>query len=612
MVRPERVFRIRAIGLQKDKEWFISTIHQLGSLHVDDVTEKIKSEKAYAALRPDVPLGEVERVSELLMRVNFLASVFSSINGCLRPSRVLPRQFSLSSAINESKSELAMFEAKVVEAHDALKNVEERIAENRRAQALLERFSVAFNTKLLAESAHVRVMYGRALKKDCEEFRVPKALRKRVIICTDDASKDAYDVLFAYHVADGPAVAKMAKELNMEREKAALPGKAEAELEEEMKELRKLRKQLTSDLHVLGQKHGGEVAYLQRLLTAAKERGEISTRFAKTKQTFCVEAFIPERKMPKLEKRLADKSIILEKEKPEKAPVLLKNPPYVRSFEHITTMFGYPSYNGVDPTLFVSLFFPFFFGFMLSDVGYGAMVLVAAFLFWLFRSKVPLLKDVAVIATACGTSTVIFGMLFGSFFGSLIRIPALWLDPFESAMTILVTVIGVGIVHANLGIVISALTNISMSNWRKLVLNNVSLIVLQLAVVFFVMRQPVVGGIMLAMSAIMLVMKSSLFGIMEISGFAGLILSYARILALSLATGGIALAVNIIAEQFFQLGAVGFVIAPLVILAGHLFNFVLNIIGSTVNSARLHFVEFFSLFFIEGGKKFVPFRIKQE
>jgi V/A-type H+-transporting ATPase subunit I len=95
---------------------------------------------------------------------------------------------------------------------------------------------------------------------------------------------------------------------------------------------------------------------------------------------------------------------------------------------------------------------------------------------------------------------------------------------------------------------------------------------------------------------------------MDITNFFGTWFSYARILALNLATSGVALAVNILAEKTISFSVVTYVI---ILILGHLFNFVVNLIGCTINAARLHYVEFFSLFFESGGKPFKPFSIKK-
>ena len=105
----------------------------------------------------------------------------------------------------------------------------------------------------------------------------------------------------------------------------------------------------------------------------------------------------------------------------------------------------------------------------------------------------------------------------------------------------------------------------------------------------------------------------ALLGAMDITGFLGNVLSYARLLALCLATGGLAMAVNIMAKLLGDaVPVVGIVIAIVMLVFGHAFNFVMNGLGSFIHSLRLHYVEFFGQYYEGGGKRFSPFKAKRE
>ncbi|HHY38333.1 MAG TPA: V-type ATP synthase subunit I, partial [Clostridia bacterium] len=91
-------------------------------------------------------------------------------------------------------------------------------------------------------------------------------------------------------------------------------------------------------------------------------------------------------------------------------------------------------------------------------------------------------------------------------------------------------------------------------------------------------------------------------------GYVGDVLSYARLLALGLATGVIAIVVNQIATLALQIPIVGIVGMVVILAGGHVFNLLVNTLGSFVHSGRLQFVEFFTKFFEGGGQGFRPFR----
>jgi V/A-type H+-transporting ATPase subunit I len=101
----------------------------------------------------------------------------------------------------------------------------------------------------------------------------------------------------------------------------------------------------------------------------------------------------------------------------------------------------------------------------------------------------------------------------------------------------------------------------------------------------------------------------ALFGV---TGLLGDSLSYARLMALGLVSFGLAVAINALAKMVFGIEYVGWFLAVLILVAGHIFSFVLNLMGAFAHGIRLHFVEFFGKFYSGGGDEFSPFIIKRE
>ncbi len=107
-----------------------------------------------------------------------------------------------------------------------------------------------------------------------------------------------------------------------------------------------------------------------------------------------------------------------------KPPTKLKNPSFFKPFEMFVKMYGLPSYNEIDPTMFVALTYAFIFGAMFGDLGQGLVLMIGGYLLYK-KKKAPLF---GIIASA-GFFSSIFGVLFGSIFGYEHLIPALWLRP---------------------------------------------------------------------------------------------------------------------------------------------------------------------------------------
>ena len=94
--------------------------------------------------------------------------------------------------------------------------------------------------------------------------------------------------------------------------------------------------------------------------------------------------------------------------------------------------------------------------------------------------------------------------------------------------------------------------------------------------------------------------------------YVGDILSYIRLMALGMVTGGFGMAINQIVVQVKEVQYVGWLLAGTIFVGGHLFNIANSALGSFVHSMRLQFVEFFTKFIIGGGKEFEPLREKYE
>jgi V/A-type H+-transporting ATPase subunit I len=88
------------------------------------------------------------------------------------------------------------------------------------------------------------------------------------------------------------------------------------------------------------------------------------------------------------------------------------------------------------------------------------------------------------------------------------------------------------------------------------------------------------------------------------TGYIGDILSYSRLLALSLVTGVVAGAVNMLAAMPGNI-----VIFVIIFIVGHVMNIAINLIGTYVHTNRLQYVEFFSKFYEGSGVEFKPLKL---
>jgi len=113
-----------------------------------------------------------------------------------------------------------------------------------------------------------------------------------------------------------------------------------------------------------------------------------------------------------------------ENTKNQNPPTKLKNPSVLRPFELFVKMYGMPSYNEIDPTIFVALTYAFIFGAMFGDVGQGIALILIGYGLYHFKKM-----NLGAIIGFAGIFSTFFGFMFGSVFGFEDIIKAYWLHP---------------------------------------------------------------------------------------------------------------------------------------------------------------------------------------
>jgi len=102
----------------------------------------------------------------------------------------------------------------------------------------------------------------------------------------------------------------------------------------------------------------------------------------------------------------------------ESVPTLLENPIGLRTFQLITGQQGTPGKHEVDPTPLISFVFPIFFGMMFGDLGHGIVLTLFALL--IRQRGTGSLRQWGNIFLTAGISAMVFGVVFGEFFGALL------------------------------------------------------------------------------------------------------------------------------------------------------------------------------------------------
>jgi len=373
--------------------------------------------------------------------------------------------------------------------------------------------------------------------------------------------------------------------------------------------------------------------------------------------TFSVYAWIPEIYIKNLEAIIKDYKYIdyelIPLEEKEVAPVFVKNGYFSEAFEFVTAMYSYPGKNDVDPTPFLAPFFALFVGFCLTDAGYGLMLFLVT-LFALKKLNLPdNMRKLTKILNFSGIATIIIGLLTGGVFGidvsllseanpirkfiESVRI----LDTNKDIMLFLGIALLLGYIHVLFGYFINFFHKIKNKDVKIAILDVLPWIMIMLGaagIVKFALTSVKdifysIGLFLMLLGAGIILLFSGrdfknpvlrlingLYGLYGATGIFGDILSYARLFALGIATGIIGGVINKLSSAL--LGNISFssitagisslisiILFSAILIAGQIFNIVINTLGGFIHTMRLQFVEFFTKFFEGGGEVFKPLRL---
>lgn len=408
---------------------------------------------------------------------------------------------------------------------------------------------------------------------------------------------------------------------------------------------------LSRNLEKLREDRGYMVALLNKSVKLHISSIEMKKTMAVSKKFFMVCGWVPSLEVESLkEKLLKYEDLMLEVEeeaeevtKKIKVPSKLKNIGYAKNFEDLVKLYGVPRYGEIDPTVFVSITYPILFGAMFGDVGQGALFLIAGLY---LTKKFGDLSLGGLISGGLlfysGLSSVIFGFLYGSFFGIEGIIKPILFNPLanvNSIAEILILSLAFGSILLFVGYIFSIINAVKRKDFTQFIFGEKGILgllfhstLIGLVVLQILGKNPfnaVIWVIWFLSLMIIIILKGPIsnilrkrkafdieageyfieegFGMFEnlLSIFSNT-LSFIRIGAFALNHAGLFLAVHEIALISGKIGGLA------IYIIGNIIVIILEGLVVYIQAMRLQYYELFGKFYTGDGIEYAPRKIENK
>ncbi len=651
--------KVRIIGLKAVFPQTLAALYSFGKLQFDDLTPKIEAGDLpiKSMEQPAEREEEIARLTEDQQRCEVVSlGLFGDEARHLTEDQDNPL-FAVETPrlLEQAEKILGRLEPKVKDLVSQREALEEQLAELEKYKPIIEqvapiidRFTENNTNGLSALVLLIEKKYEPLIKMFEPALKAISSERTKVIAASPDNGIIPLVVVFEEEYS-GRVWAYLKEEhtnqikLPPELENIPLP-EAIKRLQEQAEEVPAQIEAINEKLRELGEKNHDRFIGLKDAIHDRLEEYEATKLFGETAFTFVVEGYVPKSDLSALIATVTavGPNVLVEEEPitpalyPEVPVEIKKKKGILNSFRAALGLWGMPLYGQIDPTAILAISFPFIFGMIVGDAGYGLLMVILCVV---LRMKMPRsigVQNITGVLLPAGIMTMIFGVFYFEFFGNLahvylpglnkihpIEIASGFSFPFirtEGAMmnTLLFLALGVGVLEVAIGLVIGII-NSKRGGHKKHIFEKAGILLIIFAALLMVvgMMMPQVEALLgtagaaafryvayvvLGMGLISALFGGGIMGAIETLEAVSHAASYIRIMAVGLVGALLADAANDL--MFKTLPNIGGVVIGLVL---HILNFAIILFSPSIHALRLTFLEFFSNFFDRGSRQYQPF-----
>lgn len=653
--------KVSIVVHQNYLEDLIKTLHKKGLIEIINISKEepeIINENEKAPIDPEAEtcaLYELRltRLIDILKKIKTRKKGFKSIFSPEIPEIKTVQEGSLDELYSYAEGYLSKTEKQILECEEKLQSLNEQKEKlNHDLEKIKYLTDFDFNISDIGESEYLIIKAGTTKDLDFIKEKI-KNIESATLFFKQFGTKKKIEwaVLLVSHKNYKDEIEKISKAALVEFSfeiTAGAPKELITNIKKQIQDIDQNRKKLIEELKVYAKNQLSDLLALREEIQLEKIRKEISNNFAKTKSSYIVKGWILEKDEKAFEdfiKRSTNEYVICNFEEPsekkDSPPTYIKTPRWAGGFKGLVSMFATPKYNEINPTIIMGIFFVLFFGVMLGDAGYGLIIFILALVgYFKFAKYSDMIRDWSFMGIWMGLVTTVTGFLTNSFFGDFIsrfiygdpnlpiysinlfgiNLPA---NPIKDPITILLIVLIFGLIHLNVGILLGIIQAFRQKKYKELLTKKLCWVPLQIgggiligsSILDFQFSGSIImiGIACVIIGLIQLFISDGPIGFFGITGYVGDWLSYARLLALGLATAGMALAFNVVAQLLGEMiPLIGIIITVVLLIFAHLVNLGLQALGAGIHSLRLQYVEFFNRFYEGGGHEFSPFKIQRK